>query len=65
MVITACSICYICYGAKFMEPRRTFIEPKLIRILIIWLVAVTGFTVSITIRDTLEDSYYPDSEDPN
>lgn len=65
MVITFCSICYIYYGAKFMEPRRTFIEPKLIKILILWLVAVTGFTVATFIRDTLEDTYYPDSEDPN
>ena len=48
-----------------MEPRRTFIEPKLIKILILWLVAVTGFTVATFIRDTLEDTYYPDSEDPN
>lgn len=62
MAMVIGSICYIYFGAKHMEPKRTFIQPRLIWILFIWLVAVAGFTVSTTIRDSLEDQYYPNSE---
>lgn len=59
MAIVIGSIGYIYYGAKHAEPKRTFVQPVLVLILSLWLVAVTGFTVSTITLDSLQDQYYP------
>ena len=47
------TICYIFVAAQFLKPKRTFIQPILILILALWLVAEVGFVISLTNKDSL------------
>ena len=62
MAIVIGSLCYIYYGAKHAQPKRTFIQPVLVLILSLWLVAVTGFALSTITLDSLQDQYYPNDD---
>lgn len=58
ILIVTGTLGYIWFAANYMKQKRTFVQPILMLILLIWLTSEVGFLIAITTRDKLQDQYY-------